>query len=129
MFLKWDPAKKIEKYPQTFLKARISSKYSSNYFVSSMASKSLSNTQAFFFLVCMYYSATFSFGPLYLIGMWFGDVNQKNKHQKDAFLKEIGVHLQALLTTPHSIVNTIGRRCVFESRNQQTSTYDNHKKI
>ena len=32
----------------------------------------------------------------------------KSKHHKDTCLKEIGLHLQILVTTPHSIVNTIG---------------------
>jgi hypothetical protein len=33
----------------------------------------------------------------------------KNKHHKDTRLKEIGLHLQLLLITPHSIGNTTER--------------------
>ena len=37
----------------------------------------------------------------------------KNRHHKDACLKEIGIHFQISLTTPHAVVNMIGRTHVF----------------
>jgi hypothetical protein len=36
-------------------------------------------------------------------------VRIKSKHHKDMCLKEIGLHLQKLITTLHSIVDTIAR--------------------
>ena len=55
---------------------------------------------------------TFLIGPLYLIGVWFGE-DQKTKHHINTCLKEIGLHLQSLLTTPNLVLNTIGRTYVF----------------
>ena len=50
-------------------------------------------------------------GPLYLIGMWFGEdqiENISNTH----VLKKIGLRFQILIPALHSIVNTIGRTYV-----------------
>lgn len=49
---------------------------------------------------------------LYLINVCLGD-GQKHTPLKYLCFKEIGVCLCMLLTTPHSIVNTIGRAYVF----------------
>ena len=45
------------------------------------------------------------FWTLYLMGVWFHE-DQRPDTKKDTCLKEIGLHLHILLTTP---VNTIGR--------------------
>ena len=42
--------------------------------------------------------------------VWWGS---KSKYHKDTCLKEIGLRLSILFTMLHSIVNTIGRTCVF----------------
>ena len=51
-------------------------------------------------------------GSLHLIGLWFDD----NKHHKDTSVRSvraIGSRIQIILSTPHSIVNTIGETYVF----------------
>ena len=48
---------------------------------------------------------------LYLIGVWFGE-DQRTKTTKHMFKRD-WLSLQILLSTPHSIVNTIGRTYVF----------------
>ena len=48
-------------------------------------------------------------GSLHLIGLWFDD----NKHHKDTSVRAIGSRIQIILSTPHSIVNTIGETYVF----------------
>ena len=50
-------------------------------------------------------------GPLYLIGMWFDD-DQRANIIKTHMLREIGQHLQILITTLHLIANTIERNYV-----------------
>ena len=50
----------------------------------------------------------FIIGPLSLIGMWFGE-HQRANLVKTHDSKEIGSHLQLLITTLHSIVSTIRR--------------------
>ena len=50
-------------------------------------------------------------GHLYLIGTWFRE-DQRNKHHKDACLKEFDYGFKVLLTAPTSIVNTLGRTYV-----------------
>ena len=46
-----------------------------------------------------------------LIGVWLRE-GQNIKHLQDTCLKEVGIHHSILLTTPHSMVNTIGRTYV-----------------
>ena len=41
--------------------------------------------------------------------VWWGS---KNKHHKDTCSKGVGLHIQNLLTIPHSTLNTIGRTYV-----------------
>ena len=50
---------------------------------------------------------------LYLIGMWLGE-DQRTNTIKDTYLKEFGLRSQFVLTTPHSIVNTIERTYAFD---------------
>ena len=58
-------------------------------------------------------SSYFSFSDtyIYLVGVWLGG-DQRMNTIKTCF-KEIGLRLKILSTTPHSIVNTIGRTDVF----------------
>jgi hypothetical protein len=62
--------------------------------------------------VCGCYSATFlNRTPVFdWCVVWQGS---KNKHHRDTFLKEIGLHFEVILSTTHSIVNTIGKTYVF----------------
>ena len=51
---------------------------------------------------------------LYLIGVWFVEDRLKEQTpQRHIFNKNIGLHLQFELSTPHSIVNTFARIYVF----------------
>ena len=47
--------------------------------------------------------------------MW----GSKNKHYKGTCLKEIGLHLQFILTTPHSIVHAIKSAYAFSSKSKK----------
>jgi hypothetical protein len=52
-------------------------------------------------------------------GRWFGEDQRANVMTKDTCSKEIGLRLQILITTPHSIGNTVGRVYVSSLQNQQ----------
>lgn len=54
---------------------------------------------------------------LYLINVCLGD-DKKRTPFKDMCIKEIGACLWMFLTTPHPIVNTIGRAYVFSRVNK-----------
>jgi hypothetical protein len=64
--------------------------------------------------------------------MWFGeDQRAKSKHYNDTCSKAIGLHLQILITTLHSTLNS-KHNCevlCIQLKNQQTCTSDNHNKI
>ena len=67
----------------------------------------------------------FLIGPIDLIDMWFGE-DQIANVIKTQCLKEIGLHLQILITTLHSIVPHNWEHLCIQLRNQQTCTSNNH---
>ena len=48
----------------------------------------------------------------YLVGVWFG-IDQRTKHHKNTYLKNIRLYLKLLSTSPCSIANRVGRLYVF----------------
>ena len=50
---------------------------------------------------------------MYWIGVWLGEDQERTPSRH--MLKEIELHFQSILTTLHSITNTIGKICVFNS--------------
>ena len=65
----------------------------------------------------------FLIGHLYLIGVCLDD--QRTKTIKTRVQIKLGHFFKSLLTTPHSIMNTIERTSYIQLRKQQTCHYDN----
>ena len=68
----------------------------------------------------------FLIGLLHLIGVWFGEDKKPMTMTAHAWKISIGLRLQVLATTPHSIVNTIGRPYVYNCGNWQMGISDYH---
>jgi len=63
--------------------------------------------------VCMCYSDTFLNHTQIIFNRCVVRWESNNKHQKSTCMKKIGLCLHILLTTPHSIVNTIEKLYIF----------------